>query len=102
MTVATAIDNPLHWQVGPNRTWTSVNTAEAMPGVQTPLGWTFWIDPLELAMRGCFCDIGALKRSEIVANPNMDDRFSGIFFGRFVGNIDMLRTVGDRMLGIHR
>ena len=99
MTVATPLDDPLHWSVGPDGTWTSVNTAEAMPGVQTPLGWTFWIDPLEVAMRGCFHDIGVLKRSEIVANPTMDERMCGIFYGRFVAHVDKLRVVGDRMLG---
>jgi phosphohistidine swiveling domain-containing protein len=92
-------DDPIHWQVGPNTTWSTVNTAEAMPGVNTPLGWTWWADALELGMRGCFCDIGVLKPSEIVASPVPEERFSVIFYGRFVANIDQMRRVGDLMLG---
>ena len=99
-TLATAPhDDPLHMQAGPDHFWSTVNTAEAMPGVQTPLSWTFWADPLELAMRGCFCDLGVLRASEIVAPPAPDDRYSAIFFGRFAGNVNALRGVGDRMPG---
>src|SRR3954447_1344218 len=28
-------DDPLHWQAGPDHLWTTVNTAEALPGVMT-------------------------------------------------------------------
>ena len=95
----TEASNPLHMPAGPDTTWTTVNTAEAMPGVQTPLGWTWWADALELAMRGCFCDIGVLKKSEITTSPVIDERFSGVFYGRFVGSVNNLRRIGDRMLG---
>lgn len=37
--------DPLHDTSGPNILWNRVNAAEAMPGVLTPLGWTFWIGP---------------------------------------------------------
>lgn len=93
------LSDPLHWQAGPDTTWTTVNTAEAMPGVQTPLGWTFWADPLELAMRECFYDIGVLRKREIGAAEQIDARFSGIMFGRFVANVDKMRHVGDLMPG---
>ena len=92
-------NDPIHWRVGPNTTWSTVNTAEAMPGVNTPLGWTWWADALELGMRGCFCDIGVLKPSQIVASEIPEERFSVIFYGRFVANIDQMRMVGDLMLG---
>ena len=32
--------DPLHQESGPGTRWTTVNTAEALPGVPTPLGWT--------------------------------------------------------------
>ena len=92
-------DDPIHWHVGPSTTWSTVNTAEAMPGVNTPFGWTWWADALELAMRGCFCDIGVLKPSQIAASKLPEERFSVIFYGRFVANIDQMRMVGDLMLG---
>jgi len=91
--------NPLHSDAGPDKTWTTVNTAEAMPGVQTPLSWTFWADPLELAMRGSFCDIGVLRNDEVVALASIDERYAGIVHGRFIGNVDKLRDIGDRMPG---
>lgn len=91
--------DPLHMHAGPDGTWSTANTAEAMPGVQTPLGWTFWGDPLELAMRGSFCDIGVLRSSEVFASPEIEERYAGVFFGRFVGNVNRLRGVGDLMPG---
>lgn len=91
--------NPLHMPAGPDRPWTTANTAEAMPGVQTPLGWSFWGDPLERAMRGSFCDMGVLTKSEVFAPPEIDDRYSGLAFGRFVANVDQLRHIGDLMPG---
>ena len=55
--------DPLHQESGPTTRWTTVNTAEALPGVPTPLGWTMWNHPLERAMRGAFSDIGCLPPS---------------------------------------
>jgi pyruvate,water dikinase len=45
------VSNPLHEVGSPTTAWTTVNTAENFPGVATPLGWTFWRDPLERGMR---------------------------------------------------
>ncbi len=92
-------DDPLHHQSGPDTAWSRVNTAEALPGVLTPLGWTFWMEPLELAMRGAFADIGVLRPSEVRVAPSVDDRYSAIFFGRFSGNINEMRRMADQMPG---
>ena len=91
--------DPLHHDSGPDTAWSRVNTAEALPGVLTPLGWTFWMEPLELAMRGAFADIGVLRPSEIRVAPSVDDRYSAIFYGRFSGNIDEMRRMADQMPG---
>ena len=40
--------------------WTTVNLAEAIPGVQTPLGWTFWSVSMETAVRRTFGSMGVL------------------------------------------
>src|SRR2546430_3903923 len=93
------ISDPLHQESGPATRWTTVNTAEALPGVPTPLGWTMWNHPLERAMRGAFCDIGCLPASAIRVADRVDDRYSGIFFGRFTANIDQMRAMGDLMPG---
>jgi hypothetical protein len=91
--------DPLHQDSGPTTRWTTVNTAEAIPGVPTPLCWTLWNHPLERAMRGAFSDIGCLRPSAVRVAERVDDRYSGIFFGRFSANIDQMRAMGDLMPG---
>jgi len=99
MTPPAGITDPLHQESGPATRWTTVNTAEALPGVPTPLGWTLWNHQLERAMRGAFCDIGCLPRSAVRVAERVDDRYSAIFFGRFTANIDQMRAMGDLMPG---
>ncbi|MDQ1501003.1 MAG: rifampicin phosphotransferase, partial [Actinomycetota bacterium] len=99
MTSAAGMTDPLHQDSGPDTRWTTVNTAEALPGVPTPLGWTLWNHPLERAMRGAFCDIGCLAPSAVRVAERVDDRYSAIFFGRFTANIDQMRAMGDLMPG---
>lgn len=91
--------NPLHEVGSPSTAWTTVNTRENFPGVATPLGWTFWRDPLELGMKGAFCDLGVLPRSAVTVPESIDDRFSAAVFGRFAANIDCLRRAADLMPG---
>ena len=91
--------DPLHQESGPDTVWTTVNTAEAIPGVPTPLGWTFWNESLERAMRGAFCDIGVLTPAEVRFAERADERYSGVFFGRFSANVDQMRAMGDLMPG---
>jgi pyruvate,water dikinase len=79
--------------------WTRVNAAEALPGLLTPLGWTFWDARVELALRGAFADMGVLREREVKVPATMDERFTAIFYGRFTGNLDMLRACADRTPG---
>jgi len=74
----TAFDpaDPLHMESAPNRAWTMTNVAEAIPGVQTALGWTFWRDACERAVRMNFWRLGALRRGELPIPGCTDDRFS--------------------------
>jgi pyruvate,water dikinase len=88
-----------HVSALPEAAWTRVNAAEALPGLLTPLGWTFWDERVELALRGAFADMGVLRESEVVVAPTMDERFTAIFYGRFTGNLDMLRECADRTPG---
>lgn len=91
--------NPLHDVAGSGTIWTIVNTAENFPDVATPLGWSFWERPLELALRGAFCDLGALRPSEVRFSDSVDERCSGVFFGRFTANLSTLLAFADRMPG---
>lgn len=91
--------NPLHEPGGADTAWSIVNAAENFPGVATPLGWTFWRDPLERGIRGGFANFGVLPESEVRATDPPDDRFSTAFFGRFAGNVDKMRAMADLMPG---
>lgn len=91
--------DPLHDAAGASTIWTIVNTAENFPDVATPLGWSFWERPLELALRGAFCDLGALRRDEVRFSDSVDERCSGVFFGRFTANLSTLLAFADRMPG---
>ncbi|MDT7589409.1 MAG: rifampicin phosphotransferase [Pseudonocardiales bacterium] len=93
------MSNPLHEVGSPTTAWTTVNTAENFPGVATPLGWTFWRDPLERGMKGAFHDMGVLPGSAVTVPESIDDRFSAAVFGRFAANVDCLRRMADRMPG---
>ena len=91
--------DPLHMTSRPDTPWTTANVGEAMPGVQTALGWTFWRDACERAVRINFWRLGALRRSELPVPSEADERFSGVFFGRAAGNVRLFRQMGDRLPG---
>lgn len=93
------VSNPLHEVGGSAIAWSTVNAGENFPGVATPLGWTFWRDPLERAMRGAFADFGVLTEADVRVAESVDDRFTSLVFGRFAGNVDQLRMVSDLMPG---
>lgn len=94
------VSSPLNEKSRPETFWTTVNIAEAIPGVLTPLGWSFFGGGLELAMRGAFADLGVLKRRERVQPDETSERFTGCFLGRVAVNVDMMRRiVGDRLPG---
>lgn len=105
---ASGIDDPLHELSAPATAWTIVNTQEAMPGVLTPLGWTFWRDPVERAARKGFADLGVLSAREAgylppgPGEPGSDplrQRASAVFFGRYSFNVSFMRALADRMPG---
>jgi hypothetical protein len=84
---------------GPDIPWTMTNVAESMPGVETALGWTFWRDACERAVRKNFWRLGALRRRELAVPDSPDDRFSAVFYGRAAGNVRLIREMGDRLPG---
>ena len=91
--------NVLHDIGGSATAWSTVNAAEAIPGRLSPLGWTFWRRQFELAVRQAFADIGALKQEEVRFPSSVEERIGGVFFGRFAGNVDTLRSFAERMPG---
>jgi phosphohistidine swiveling domain-containing protein len=91
--------NPVHMTSGPSTRWTTVNFAEAIQGVQKPLGWSIWDLSMETAVRRAFGAIGVLAQREVPPPASPDDRISGIFYGRVAGNVDVFHMLGDRMPG---
>jgi phosphohistidine swiveling domain-containing protein len=91
--------NPVHMSSGPETRWTTVNFAEAIQGVQKPLGWAMWNLSMETSVRIAFGAIGVLARSEVPPPGSADKRISGIFYGRAAGNVDVFHLLGDRMPG---
>lgn len=101
MTDQDTIDDwdPLHSASAQDAYWSTSNFGEAMPGVMTPLGWTFWGPTAERATRGAFASMGALTRSEAAYPSNPLDRVCTVFHGRVAGRVDFLVGIGDRLPG---
>ncbi|HYT39643.1 MAG TPA: hypothetical protein VEN99_09045, partial [Acidimicrobiia bacterium] len=92
--------NPIHWEAtDPDVLWSPGNVSEAIPGVSTPLNWSFVGDSIELAARRGFAALGVLAPGEVTLGPRAEDRFIVAFFGRTVANIEKMRMIGDRMPG---
>lgn len=91
--------DPLHAFSRPDEHWTRTNVGEAMPGVLTPLGWTFWGGNAERAFRGVIADLGVLTAAEraVPADPNTWTMRP--FYGRIGWNVDFFAVIGDRMPG---
>jgi len=52
------VTDPLHDRSGPTTFWTTVNAAEALPGVVTPLTWTLYAPVVEISVRTAFAELG--------------------------------------------
>lgn len=90
--------DPLHW-TGPESSsaWTTVNISELLPGVPTPMTWSFFRDGIDGAFFGGFHALGALSTKELRATRSPDERSCGIFFGRPALNAGLFRKMGGRM-----
>ncbi|HEX3610092.1 MAG TPA: PEP-utilizing enzyme [Sporichthyaceae bacterium] len=91
--------DPLDTLGGPDTFWTRVNAAEALPGVITPLTWTFYARASEVSVRTAFAELGVLRRAEIGWPRDPDQRFIGVFHGRAAINLDQFRAMADRSPG---
>jgi pyruvate,water dikinase len=91
--------DPLHQDCAAPLRWTTVNLAEAFPGVPTPLTWTVVGPAFEAMARGGWVSIGALPRSAAGIPDQVEQRYITIFHGRPVFNLDGFRAIGDAMPG---
>ena len=80
--------------------WTTGNVGEAVPGVLTPLTYTFWATAFERTVRGSYAEMGVISRADgrkVTDNP--DDTALGIVFGRAVLNVRLILSVGAGLPG---
>jgi phosphohistidine swiveling domain-containing protein len=93
-------ENPIHRdRCSAEVAWSTINAGEAIPGVVTPLTWSFFGDATERAMKQTFCDIGVLKPAAVHAASEPEDRLWDVFYGRAAANLNTFRWIGDRMPG---
>jgi pyruvate,water dikinase len=92
--------NPIHRaRCAGDVAWSTINAGEAIPGVVTPLTWSFFGDATERAMKRTFCDMGVLKAGQVRVPAVAEDRLWDVFYGRAAANLNTFRWLGDRMPG---
>ena len=89
--------DPLHFDVPDHTNWSRNNIAEALPGVCTALGFTFWFEPNNMGVRRGFRAVGACARSEVTMPERPDDSFIGAFFGQAAINLSAQQPFFDRV-----
>ena len=87
--------DPLHEQSGPTTFWSTVNLAEAIPGVPTPMSWSIFSIGNEVSVPYSYYRLGVLPRSSTQRGASVDDRFAAIFYGRAAMNVTLLRQIAD-------
>ncbi|WP_019876224.1 PEP-utilizing enzyme [Sporichthya polymorpha] len=93
------VEDPLHGRSRPGSSWTTTNVGEAVPGVQTPLGWSIWGPAGEEGLRRAFHTLGALNRDETAVPTASEDRLFSAFYGRIALQLDILCAWADRIPG---
>ena len=93
-----AVD-PLHRVSVGHTAWTRVNIAEGIPGVCTPLNWSWWDEANERMIRGAYRDMGVLDAVRIPDVEQVDERAGAIFYGRPALNVDVSRRMADLQPG---
>jgi len=92
--------SPIHQPSSNECWWTTGNVAEAVPGVLTPLTYTFWAEPFERTVRGSYSEMGVISRAEgarVTVDP--DHVALGIVYGRAVLNVRLILSVGAGLPG---
>lgn len=93
-------DDPLCLDSPAGVLWTRVNVSEAVPGVMTPITWSFYGELLETSARRGFHDLGIIPRSETGYPASTSDRMFGVFAGRFAANVGVVRTIMGSLPGV--
>lgn len=97
--VADAPASALHAISPPDASWSSINLAEAVPGVMTPLCASVWVPASELGLRAPFAAMGVLPARQVAIPGDADQRITGAFYGRMAVRVDFLCEMGDLIPG---
>jgi pyruvate, water dikinase len=97
--VADAAASAMHALSPPGASWSSINLAEAVPGVMTPLCASVWVPASELGLRAPFAAMGVLPADQAAIPENPDQRITGAFYGRMAVRVDFLCKMGDLIPG---
>jgi phosphohistidine swiveling domain-containing protein len=90
--------DPLHSTGAPDLHWSTDNIGEGVPGVLTPLGYSWWPEAIEASARAAGYRMGVLSRRERRRSP--DDRLVvRAFFGRAAMQAQFFALMGDRTPG---
>jgi pyruvate,water dikinase len=92
-------NSPVHSYSAPETRWSRANFAEAIQGVQTPLGWTFWDLCMETTVRRAFGNLGALASHQVAPPTDPNLKISAPFHGLPAGNITTFHAIGEAMPG---
>ncbi len=91
--------NVLHGWSPATATWSSINLAEAVPGVMTPLCASVWVPASELGLRQPFVAMGALPAARGTIPEDDSQRITNTFCGRMAVRVDFLCEIGDLIPG---
>jgi len=91
--------NALHASAPAGSSWSSVNLAEAVPGVMTPLSASAWVPASERGLRLPFHAMGVLAGNELAIPADADERITNVFYGRMAVRVDFLCRIGDLVPG---
>jgi pyruvate,water dikinase len=90
--------DPLRGPAHSERFWTTVNAAEALPGVPTPLNWAWYDEGTERAQLRALALLGVNGRGVRPACQR-DERHLGMFYGHCAINVDVWRAMADAIPG---
>jgi rifampicin phosphotransferase len=91
--------SPMNFGSPPDATWSTTNAAEAVPGVQTPLGCDIFARSAERAFREAFHTVGALSAHEAEVPADRLQRILGFHYSRCALRVDLLCGWVDRLPG---
>ena len=89
--------DPLHCDAPAHTNWSRNNIAEALPGICTALGFTFWFEPNNLGVLRGFRAVGACRRSEVRMPARPEDFILGAFYGQAAINLSAQQPFFDRV-----